>query len=66
MNLSTNFTLREMTRSRVAERNGIDNTPGFKDSVQPLPLIIDGLLPGVEHKMIIPGYTIVNVLGHRM
>jgi zinc D-Ala-D-Ala carboxypeptidase len=28
MNLSRNFTLKEMTKSMTAQRRGIDNTPG--------------------------------------
>ena len=38
MQLSKHFTLEEMTRSMVAARKGIDNTPGAGE-INPYPLV---------------------------
>ena len=38
MRLSKNFSLEEMTRSMVAARKGIDNTPGAGE-IKPYPLV---------------------------
>ena len=49
MKLSKNFSLKELTRSDMAKRNGIDNTPGSQEHLASLAVLSHSVLQPVRN-----------------